>query len=91
VWHLALAKKKEKTMTVFVDEVLNVLKDGAWHSTQELTTSHTPEQQQFILEFLVEYKFIIVQRISDCVISHAKLTNSMYKFLWKLEKLEVSS
>lgn len=45
-------------MTNTLDEVLNVLKDGEWHSVRELMTCVSPMNLERVLVFLSEFKFV---------------------------------
>ena len=72
-------------MTI-IDDILWFLKDGKWHSIEEITEKMglSKTKTEIALEFLSKYNFI--QRRKDD--TKAKLQSSTQKFIIEILKLE---
>ena len=72
-------------MTI-IDDILWFLKDGKWHSIEEITEKMglSKTKTEIALEFLTKYNFI--QRRKDD--AKAKLQSSTRKFIIEILKLE---
>lgn len=80
-----------------IDEVLELLKDGGWHTVNELINhpslkdwSYT--KLQITLEFLAEHKFIVVNKRPGydmkLMIMEAKIVPSLQEFLERIGEIE---
>ena len=67
-----------------IDEILMLLKDGEWHSTQEIAkkTALPESKVKTAFEFLGEYNFVQLDKNS------AKLGTSIMTFLDEIQRLE---
>jgi len=70
---------KESEPLQEIDEVVDLIKDGQWHTLEDIVTKATlPElKTNKILEFLADYNFIHL----DSRHKKAKVTHSLMKFL----------
>lgn len=79
-------------MVVAIDEVLDVLRDGKWHTIEDIQTKcrHLNQNQiQFIIAFLREYGFVDSKRQRwSTKLRVARLTLPMLNFLQRLEDLK---
>jgi len=80
-------------MPAAVDDVLDVLRDGKWHTIEDIDTQCRDlnrNQIEFILSFLAEYGFVKRLR-QPGTLTHtlkAQLTFQMQSFLQRLEELK---
>jgi hypothetical protein len=67
-----------------IDEILQLLKDGEWHSTQEIAQKTAlPEHKiKTAFEFLSEYNFVQLNENS------AKLNAAIIAFFEEIQRLE---
>jgi hypothetical protein len=72
-----------------IDKFFEVLKDGKWHSINEITnkTKMKENNLKLVTSFLEEFSFIHVDKEKK----KAKLDSPTRKFLQKLEKAELTS
>ncbi len=69
-----------------VNAILNILKDGEWHSLEDIaeTSFLRNDQVKAVMDFLAEYDFIILSKER----LEAKISASMLRFLNAIQKVE---
>lgn len=82
-----------------LDEIIETLNDGKWHSLNEISTrkgplsSHSMTNLSMLVNFLSKYDFVELRRelsgdISQMLIVEAKLSESVLRFLRKVKWIE---